>query len=168
MATIGRDNITGLGSNSRTNSDPHFIQSGINTYTPSGAETLTEVGFHCGTNYGAIEVGVYRTDTLAKIASATVTATAANTRTAASVSGSLSAGVTYAVAWRTIDANVDYQTTYADSAGSRDSTRNGSTALQNTFNDTLEGLTSEWAVFATTTASSAPVLTSGMLLRGIG
>lgn len=168
MPTVGLDSV-GTGADTRSSSDPHFLMDLSHTHTPSGAETITEVGFHCeGTSTGTVEVGVYRLDTNALIVSANVTSTGAG-RFTTSVSASAPSGVELGMAWRTVSASVSIHLGTASpgpDAGTRDTGLTGANALAATFTETGGPLASPRSVFATTEAAAgAP---KRMLLLGVG
>lgn len=168
MPTIGLDSV-GTGADTRTSADPPFLMDLSHTHTPAGAETITEVGFHCeGTAVGTIEVGVYRLDTNARIVAANVTSTGAG-RFATSVSAPVSAGVALGMAWRTVSASVAIHLGDASpgpDAGTRDTGLTGADPLPATFTETGPALGAPRSVFATTVASASTP--RNLLLLGVG
>lgn len=166
MPTIGFDTTVGFAPSARTTADPHFLINLAGTHTPGSAETITEVGFHGDAGgLGTFEIGVYRTDTLALIVSAQVTSTGTN-RFVTSVSAAISAGVTYAIAWRCVSDAYAQINAIGSDQGTRNTGLTGANALAATFTDTGPAITSQFAFFATTTAAAATP--KRMLLMGVG
>jgi hypothetical protein len=135
-----------------TTTNNHIIQNGYATYTPGSAENITDVGFHSdGSNgNGTMEIGVYRVDTLAKVASANVSNTGSG-RFTASLSGALSAGVAYCVAWRCVANTASYNVYQASAAAL--SALDGTSALANPFSTAGGTYNQNNAVFAITAAA---------------
>lgn len=163
MATIGYNSTVNVASEDRLTTSPHFILNAHGTLTPGVNQDLLKVGYWVPSNYnyaaGQIEIGVFRVSNGAKVASATVSGGAPGVNTAyeANVSGTLLAGVQYCIAWRVVaDASVMRYDTGA-TTGDRNSALDGTTPLQSTFTVTGEGLTSIWAMYATTQDAAAGV-----------
>lgn len=147
MATIGYDSQVGQGAATFQSTDTHRLMDGFGTYTPSSAETVTEVGIQKRTIDSVnIEIGVYRTDTKALIGSAVVNSSASVDRVVTATSFSLSAGVTYAVGFRFIGSTTA-QISYLSSA-SHESALTGASALANPFVTTVSDST-KFGIFAT-------------------
>lgn len=156
MGTIGYNSTTNLGAEQRLTTSPHFIFNAYGTYTPSVTQTLTKAGYWVpgvpDFPAGQLEIGVFRVSDKAKIASAIVSGgnPSVNTAYEANLSGTLTAGVAYCVGWRVVaDAAVMRYDTGA-TTGDRNSGLTGTTALQNPFVTTGEGLTSIWGIYAIT------------------
>ena len=149
MPTIGHDN-NDLGGITFDNTFNHTMQNGVETYTAVSGDTITAVGFWCeGSTTGTVEVGVYRTDTLAKVVSATVTCTSAG-RFTQSVSQALTPGVTYASSVRfpgNISGHRDFFT-----GGGIASNLTGTSALAATFTNNAAD-DHQLAAFAVVTSS---------------
>lgn len=167
MPTIGFDTSTGFAPSARTTADPHFLLNLAGTHTPGSAETITEVGFYGDAgDVGTFEVGVYRTDTLALIVSAQVTSTGTG-RFATSVSAAISAGITYAMAWRCVADAYALINSIGTDQGTRNTGLTGANALAATFTDSGPAITSQFAFFATTEAA-AGAAPKKLLLLGVG
>lgn len=167
MATIGIDNQVGLGAATFSSTTPHWLMDGIATYSPSLAENVIEVGIQKRTIDSVdVEIGVYRTDTKAKIGSANITDSSSSTRVVATVNWALIANVTYAMAVRFINSST-VQINYSGGA-SHASLLAGTSALANPFvSNAVED--TKIAIFATTTAGSSTTLdsiNSGTVLSG--
>ena len=167
MPTIGLDGV-GTGADTRTSGDPHFLMDLSHTHTPAGAETITEVGFHCeGTAVGTVEVGVYRLDTNELVVSANVTSTGAG-RFTTPVSAP-APGAQLGMSWRTVSASVAMHLGIASpgpDAGTRNTGLTGANALAATFTETGPALGAPRAVFATTVAAAGGPRT--LTLLGVG
>lgn len=167
MPTIGYDSTTGLGGSTRTTADSHFAMTLYATHTPSESENVTEVGFHCEGIAGSFEVGVYRISTLAKVCSATVTATGSG-RFTTSVSGALTSGVAYCIAWRCVSNCSIYLNSDVGNTGIRNTSLTGANALADPFVDNGAALGSRWSMFATTEAGGTSIVPHRMALLGVG
>jgi hypothetical protein len=165
--TIGVDNLAAAGTTHletvRLASDPHFIMNGPNANAgcltaPSGHEVY-QVGFIAGiTTAASLQIGVYRQDTLALVASGTATSpgVGVNTRiTQAITPVALTGGVVYCIAWRQIaDGSLFICASCYTAIGDRSNTLTGANALPSTFNPDGAQLDSGFLVFATTQAAS--------------
>jgi hypothetical protein len=144
MPTIGRDNLAAAGTtyleSVRTTADAHFI---VNNAVTSNA---------------SVEIGVYRTDTLARIATGTCTSpgVGAATRLAQAITPvALTIGVTYCVAWRIVSDGALFINAGGEVGnGDRSATLTGANALPATFNPDGATLDTGFSVFATTQAAS--------------
>lgn len=156
MATIGIDSQVDLGAAGFSDTSQHFIMDGIGTYTPSSAETVTEVGIQKRLNDSVnVEIGIYRVDTNALIGSAIVNSSAESTRVVTATSISLTSGVTYCVGFRFIGSSTA-MISYSGAA-SNTSALTGASALANTFVENGVEDT-KFGIFAIT-ASSGPTVT---------
>lgn len=163
MPTIGFDSALS-DAGDRSSGDNHFAMTIAGTYTPSVAEEITEFGFHThagAVNFGQIQIGVYRVSTLALIASATVTsATTPGRFTQPITPVAISAGVEYAIGWRTISASVGVaQQGMGVDVGIRNTGLTGTNTLANPFVSAGSPIQTQFSLFATTqTAATNPVL----------
>lgn len=138
--TIGDDSVDAGGGAEIAVTDTHKLMSNYGTYTATSGDELTTLGFRApgSGSYGALEVGVYRTDTLAFIASATVTSTAEGRFTTGITPVSLANGVEYAAAVRNAAAgDISVWRTYHEPAGIA-SDVTGSTPLESTFENAAQ------------------------------
>jgi hypothetical protein len=163
MPTIGRDNLAAAGTtyleSVRTTADAHFIVNNAVTFTPVNAQEVFEVGFIAGiTSNASVEIGVYRTDTLARIATGTCTSpgVGAATRLAQAITPvALTIGVTYCVAWRIVSDGALFINAGGEVGnGDRSATLTGANALPATFNPDGATLDTGFSVFATTQVAS--------------
>jgi hypothetical protein len=153
MPTIGYDSTTDLGGINLVTTDVHLIMDTYLTHTPGSAENLTLVGFHtdgAGGN-GTLEIGVYRVDTLARIATANVSNTGSGRFTAA-ISGALSSGVEYCVGMRVVSDTASYRA-YYEPTPTHLSALTGSSALADPFSTAGGGINQRYAIFAITEAA---------------
>lgn len=157
MATIGIDSTSGLGNYTAATTEPHRLQF-FGAYRPFSDEPVTEVGYRAGGTAGQAgqqEVGLYRTDTLAKLISTTVTGIS-NGRAAQSVSATLSGGVPYAVAFRSV-ASTSLIRAYNTAGTCGTSALTGASALADPF---VQSATDDqkYGVFATVTDLTSDVV----------
>lgn len=166
MATIGYNSTVDVATEPRDTTTPHFILDNHGTLTPSVNQDLLKVGYWVpGTpdnTAGQVEIGIYRVSTLEKIASAIVTGgnPGVNTAYEADITGTLLAGVQYCIAFRIVVAASVMRYDTGNSTGDRNTGLDGTTALQSTFTKTGEGLTSIWAMYATTQDVSNTTVTN--------
>lgn len=172
MPTIGFDTVTGFGGTDRTTADPHFAQTLGGTFTPTDSQEIFEVGFRGSVIPATFQIGVIRTDTLALVASGTVTSNGVDqSRNVVSITPvALTVGVTYATCWRCVSNGGTYLNSVGADRGIRNTSLTGADALANPFVNNGSALQSEFAIFATTqAASSAPTISAGTLsLLGVG
>jgi hypothetical protein len=158
MPTIGFDTTTGFGAATRPTTDPHFaltLAAG-GAFTPSDSQEVYEVGFYSDTTpFASVQIGVIRADTLALIASGTVTASGSGRNVVSITPVALTTGVTYAVCWRIATEGTLYINPVGLDRGIRNSALTGANALANPFVNNGAALQTEFAIFATTRAVAA-------------
>lgn len=170
--TIGDDSTAAGGGADIATTDTHKLMTNYGTYTATTNDQVTTIGFRApGTAfYGDLEIGVYRTDTLALVASATVTSTAEGRFTTAITPVALTNGVTYAVAFRNADStDVSVWRGYQDPAGAA-SDLTGSSALAATFTNNANHF-QRLSIFAIVEASGgggSGNIKSHLMLSGMG
>lgn len=155
MPTIGYDSTTDVFDTTIPVGDPHILLDIIGqTFTASSGDSVTEVGFYSTFPYsGSMQIGVYRTDTLALINSATVSANGVAGRKTTTVTWPLTAGVTYVTAFRVITDVDTARSAFTDSTGFV-SALTGSSALANPF--VISGAGARFfPVFATVASSGS-------------
>lgn len=174
MATIGIDDLTGMGTVPRAVSDnQRLVDNAAYTHTLNVGEKITELGYYCGDDGGnQIEVGIRDitagSNNAALITSVTLTSTGVlGDRVSQAIAEIGTAGNTYAVAFRVVSASAEIYSTYTGNVTNLSST-DGSIPLEPTFTPSGSTENDKFAVFATTSVSGggdteSPTISSAAL-----
>lgn len=162
MAIIGLNDPTGTGSITDATTDVHKLLNGTGfTFTATAGIEVFKFGFQPGngTTYASLQIGLYDVtsgaDGAPLIASATVTAIAANTAVTSTISGvALTNGNIYAVGWRVISTGTMNRLFTTNAC--RQSSLTGSSALGGTWSDS-SNLSQKYVVWAETQASTSGI-----------